>query len=133
MGGIAQKFSTNPGQQYVVTFALAGHDSGLLQELGVGAAGQSAEFFFQAGTDPTNLGWETKSWLFTAVDTETTLEFYSLQTSYKFGGPALDNVSVVAVSEPASTVPEPSSLASLLVFGSLASCLRLKRKKTDLI
>jgi choice-of-anchor C domain-containing protein len=44
VGGIAQTFSTDPGQQYLVTFALAGHDSGLLQRMGVGAAGQSTEF-----------------------------------------------------------------------------------------
>ncbi len=123
VGGVAQQFTTTPGQQYKVDFDLAGHPSGLLQTIEVSAAGQSQDYSFQAGTDPTNLGWKNIEWLFTAKDKQTTLEFYSLQTSYIYGGPALDNVRVSAVS-----VPDHSSVISLLAFGCVSSSLFIRRK-----
>lgn len=131
VGGIAQTFNTTVGLQYLVNFALAGHNSGLLQTIGVTAAGQSTQFSFQSvpfvPDDPLpKLGWVTKSWEFTAVDTQTTLEFFSLQSDYPFGGPALDDVSVVPVSVVA--VPEYSSTLALLTVGILGSGLALKRK-----
>ncbi|MEQ9359981.1 choice-of-anchor C family protein [Coleofasciculus chthonoplastes] len=126
VGGVAQTFSTKDGQQYLVSFDFAGHPSGFLQTMEVAAAGQSELFSFQAGTDPKNIGWHTQSWLFTAIDTETTLEFSSLQTNYEFGGPALDNVSVTAVS-----VPEPMTIMGSVVavfFGSLFKRSQSKNK-----
>jgi len=96
IGGVAQTFDTIPNQNYHVSFDLAGHDSGLLQQMRVSAAGQSADFSFQSGTDPNNLGWQEQTWDFTATDSQTTLEFYSLQTAYPYGGPALDDVMVTA-------------------------------------
>ncbi|MEQ8975383.1 MAG: choice-of-anchor C family protein [Coleofasciculus sp. C1-SOL-03] len=124
LGGVAQTFSTSPDQQYLVSFALAGHPSGLLQTMEVAAAGQSELFSFQAGTDLRNIGWETQSWLFTAIDTETTLEFSSLQTDYPFGGPALDNVSVTAVS-----VPEPMTTIGYVVALSFGGLLKRSPSK----
>lgn len=123
VGGVAQKFTTTPGQQYKVNFAFAGHPSGLLQTMRVSAAGKSQDFSFQAGTNEKNLGWKDIEWLFTAIDTETTLEFYSLQTFYEFGGPALDNVRVSAIS-----VPEHSSVISLFAFGCVSSSFLIRRK-----
>lgn len=127
VGGVAQTFDTIVGQSYQVSFDMAGHNSGLFQWMKVAAAGKSADFFFQSSKDPNNLGWERFSWDFTAINPQTTLEFYSLQTFYEFGGPALDNVSVVAVSS--ITVPEPSSIVGLLAFGGLSAGSLLKRKK----
>jgi choice-of-anchor C domain-containing protein len=95
IGGIAQTFKTTPGDTYLAIFHQAGHPSGLEQELGVSAAGQQETFSFQSGTDPNNLGWEEQIWEFTATDDHTTLEFYSLQTDYPYGGPALDAVAVI--------------------------------------
>ena len=97
VGGVFQKFATTPGEKYQVRFDMAGHISGLLQTMRVSAAGQSQDFTFQSSTDPKHLGWQARDWEFTAKETQTTLEFYSLQTGYPFGGPALDNVSVVQV------------------------------------
>lgn len=94
VGGVAQAFTTTPGHKYDVSFDLAGHYSGLLQTMRVSAAGQSADFSFQSGTDPKQLGWKEYTWDFTAKDPQTTIEFSSLQTGYEYGGPALDNVVV---------------------------------------
>lgn len=94
VGGVAQTFDTVPGQNYHVSFDLAGHNSGLLQTMRVSAAGKSAEFSFQSGTDPNNLGWQGKTWDFTATAPQAILKFESLQTGYEYGGPALDNVAV---------------------------------------
>ena len=60
-------------------------------------AGELNDFTFQSGTDPHHLGWQKRTWEFTATASLTRLEFYSLQTGYAFGGPALDNVKVVQV------------------------------------
>lgn len=100
VGGMSQMLETEVGQDYLVTFDLAGHNSGLLQTLGVSAAGQAATFEFQANQDPSNLGWVERSWQFTAVAPETTVEFYSLQNLYAYGGPAIDDVSIVAEDAP---------------------------------
>ena len=99
VGGVAQSFDTKVGQQYLVTFDLAAHPSGLLQTMRVSAAGQSADFYFQSKSDPSNLGWQALTWEFTAISRQTTLELYSLQTGYQFGGPALDGVVVTAINQ----------------------------------
>lgn len=97
-GGIAQTFSTIPGQDYLVTFDLAGNPNGppTIKQMRVEAAGQSADFSFDTtGRSFSDLGWQAQSWQFTAVDTSTTIEFFSLNTVNGFRGPTLDNVSVV--------------------------------------
>ena len=99
VGGVAQTFNTKVGQKYLVTFDLAAHPSGLLQTMRVSAAGQSADFYFQSKSDPSNLGWQALTWEFTAISRQTTLELYSLQTGYQFGGPALDGVVVTAINQ----------------------------------
>ena len=99
-GGVKQTFVTKIGQKYRVTFGMAGHPGrGLAKvQMGVRAAGQKQMFEFDlTGKDEKNMGWETKTWEFKAVDTQTTLEFHTAMTEEPYGGPALDNVSVVAV------------------------------------
>lgn len=135
-GGIAQTFSTTVGQNYLVTFALAGNPQSrpILKEMRVAAAGQSADFsFYITGKRVSDMGWLPKSWQFTAVDMETTLEFFSLSQGKGWvNGPALDNVSVVAISQPAS-VPEPSSVASLIAFSALGVGWMRKRGGNKLV
>ena len=100
-GGIAQTFSTVPGQQYQVVFDMAGNPGGLpaVKRMQVEAAGQSAEFSFDVtGRTLSDMGWIEHSWEFTASDSSTTLEFVSLHTGpANFFGPALDNVRIYAV------------------------------------
>lgn len=116
VGGIAQTFGTVSGQQYQVTFSLAGNPTtARITSLGVEAAGQSAAFSFNTtGKTLFNMGWVTKSWTFAATDSVTTLEFFSTDTLDSNIGPALDNVSVAAVPEPG---PITLVLSSLVVLG----------------
>jgi choice-of-anchor C domain-containing protein len=99
-GGISQTFKTKKGQKYRVTFWMAGDPHGGPRErkLQVSAAGSSAEFVFDmSGKNRYKLGWERKSWVFTAVADQSTLEFSGLtQGPYPA---AIDDVVVVAVNE----------------------------------
>jgi len=121
-GGIKQTFLTTPGVEYIVTFYMAGNpyrgfDDPFIKHMRVSAAGDSADFSFDTTgkSIPSNMGWEERSWQFTADDTSTTIEFYTLDTfagEYSGNcGPTLDNVSI-------AVVPEPATL-SLLGLGSL--------------
>ena len=83
-----------------MTFAMAGvlYEPPAVKRLRVSAVGRSAEFEFDStGRSLKDMGWTTRSWDFTAVAEETTLEFSSLVEGAN--GPALDSVSVVAVKE----------------------------------
>ncbi|AQQ72405.1 hypothetical protein SMSP2_02789 [Limihaloglobus sulfuriphilus] len=109
-GKIAQSIATQVGGLYKVTFDLAGNpelapDTKDLR-LGVadtanGAYNASYDFSFDASnTDFTNMGWTDKSWQFTATNTTTWIVFQSLTTGAC--GPAIDNVDVNLVPEPAT-------------------------------
>jgi hypothetical protein len=80
-GGVKQTFKTKKGQKYKLTFSLAANPEGTKV------------------TSTSDMGWETKEWTFTADADETTLELHTLETDDPNCGPALDNVSVVAVSK----------------------------------
>jgi len=100
-GGIAQTFPTTPGTKYLVSFDLAGNpvQRPVIKPMRISAAGQSAEFTFDVtGKNFRHMGWLPQTWTFTATDASTTLEFRSLTVSPLTGfGPAIDNVSVVAL------------------------------------
>ena len=113
-GSIFQTFDTTPGQHYQVLFDLAGNTDGPpnLKTLNVQATGNPLQgySFDDTGFNHTNMGWQTFIYDFTATGTSTTLTFTST-TPNNFFGPALDNVRV-------SAVPEPATMA---VFGLLAA------------
>ncbi|MDJ0527967.1 MAG: DUF642 domain-containing protein, partial [Microcystis sp. M49629_WE12] len=117
------------GETYRVTFDLAGNTdySPTIKEMRVSAGGNSADFSFDiTGKSRSNMGWVSKSWGFTATGTTTTLSFLNLvDTPY---GPALDNVSVIALSSPPPSIPEPSSVLGLLSLGVLGIGSALKRQ-----
>ena len=97
-GSIKQVIDTDPGVRYLVTFALAGNPLGepAVKTLRVSVGDQSQDSFFDiTGKSTTNMGWTNKSWIFTAKNAQTTLEFRSL-TSGAYG-PALDKVRVIRV------------------------------------
>jgi choice-of-anchor C domain-containing protein len=101
-GGVKQPFVTKVGQKYRVTFGMSGNP-GVGHEavqMAVRAAGKKEVFECDmAGKTLDDMKWEQKTWEFTAVDTISVLEFHTAMgpTANAFGGPALDNVQVVAV------------------------------------
>jgi len=106
------------GQAYQVRFAMAGNPD--LQprwadlQVWVSAGGppyNSANFsYYVNGQNLNNMGWQYYTWTFTATSSTITLGFTSLDNApedyhpvwgYSFG-PALDDVSVTAIPEPAT-------------------------------
>jgi choice-of-anchor C domain-containing protein len=101
-GGVKQPLVTKAGQKYRVRFSMSGNPGLGLEtvQLTVRAAGQKGLFACaMAGKTLVDLGWESKTWEFTAADTMTVLEFHTAMAplTNPFGGPLLDDVSVVAV------------------------------------
>ena len=126
-GGIDQSFATTSGQQYIVTFDLAGNvfNIPVIKTIQVSAAGQSMDFTFNTtGHSAANMGWVTEQWTFTANSSTTTLEFDSADAPPTGWGPALDNVSVDPVGT-VSGVPEPNSL--LLMGTGLIALAAIRR------
>ncbi len=97
VGSISQAIPTEPGQNYEVSFDLAGDPEcgANIRRLKIEAADQSSEFAF----DPKNssrkeLGWTTHKWRFRAREKKTMLKFVSLSTDNSLCGPLLDNIVV---------------------------------------
>jgi choice-of-anchor C domain-containing protein len=104
-GGVKQAFRTTRGRRYRVSFSMAGTPAffggdGAVKILCVRAAGKKEAFSADAtGKTGDDMGWVRKTWEFTAVEDETTLEFHSLDIDDPNCGPALDDVSVVELRE----------------------------------
>ena len=101
-GGIKQTFKTKKAQKYRLTFSLAGNPIGSAAEkkLGVKVADKEEEFLFNTeGKTTADMGWATQVLDFTATDSETTVEFYTLMKEDPCCGPALDKVSVAPNSD----------------------------------
>jgi choice-of-anchor C domain-containing protein len=100
-GAIAQTFATQVGKKYRLTFSMAGNNCGndtTPKTVTVSAAGSQVEFSFDVtGHGYTEMGWQTKTWEFTATEAQTTLEFTSTTLETPACGPALDRVVVVEV------------------------------------
>lgn len=120
-GSVEQTFATTAGQWYNVMFDMAANPDGgtsAIKSLMVGADGQSANF--SSSANPKLGNWDTYTWSFLADDSSATITFSSLMTNPGDNGwgPALDNVSVVAVPG-AAPVPAPGAL----LLGSLGAAV----------
>lgn len=113
-GRLQQLISTKPLTTYLVRFDLAGNPLGLqgIKTVRVTAAVTLADYTFDTtGRDVDDMGWEEKTFQFTANASNSLLQFVSL-TGGQFG-PAIDNVRF-------SVVPAPPALillGSALLFG----------------
>jgi choice-of-anchor C domain-containing protein len=119
-GTISQSFATVVGQTYQVSFDMAGNptDGDKVKYLQVGLSNLPLYEFDTTGKTHSNMGWTTKTFVFQAVSTSSTLFFAGLQDSPY--GVALDNVSV-------SAVPEPETYALLLAgMGLVGAAARRK-------
>lgn len=112
-GSISQTFSgLVAGQTYVVSFDLAGNPAGGPQPKLITVSTDEAVFnasFNSSSTSLGSMGWKPESFTFVAAGTSDTLTFASNTTGFSGNetyptafGPALDNVSVAPVPEPAT-------------------------------
>ena len=126
-GSVSQDLATDPGTVYLVEFWIAGNPDTSAPD-DTGPPIKTMDVFFGAtmhsysfdvtGHTLAELGWTHKQFLATATGSVTTLSFVS--TSSGYAGMILDNVSVSA-----SAVPEPSTLAIMLM--GVLTLLVLKR------
>jgi choice-of-anchor C domain-containing protein len=97
-GGIEQTFKTVKGHRYRVTFAFTVSPTAkhLVKKIGASAARTKMVFIAESKTKSwKSLDWTTKTFEFTAVADETTLEFYTLDRHDPFKGPLIDDVRVI--------------------------------------
>ncbi len=116
-GGVEQTVATKPGQEYQVTFSLAGNPFGSpanKEVLVSSVLGSETYQFNTTNSTPQNMNWATETFDFTANNSSTVLSFTSLNnTSF---GPELDNVSIQAVPEPSTIACFISGFAILLLM-----------------
>jgi choice-of-anchor C domain-containing protein len=129
-GSIAQTFATTLGNQYLVSFDLAGNPlaSPTIKTLRLSAGSSSQDFTFDiTGKTVTDMGWSPQTLSFVASANSTTLAFTSLDSTG--AGPALDNVVVTAVPWETDAL---SVVGSTVLFGFGLWCknkLSQKRSK----
>ena len=105
-GSIEQVLATQEGRTYQVTFALSGNWNlgDAVKDLRVSAGGESADFSI---TEPdnwsqSNLGWEHRSFNFTADSADTLLQFIALDSGNT--GAIVSDIQVIEVPQAISTI-----------------------------
>ena len=126
-GSIMQNIMTDIGTQYIVSYWIARNpDGGVNPRTGfIDVGGTPTQFTFTGvGTTRGAMGWEQKTYSFTATSSTTALRFSSdPATSGNVFGPALDNVSISAA------VPEPATWAMMIAgFGFVGGSMRARRR-----
>ncbi len=122
-GSIEQTFSTVAGRVYTVTFDMAGNTDGggKVKTIFAGDADNTNTFTFNTtGHSKGAMGWETKSFSFTAVDSTSTLSFSGFAGNKAYGA-AIDNITV-------SSVPEPETYGMLLAGLGLLGMIARRKK-----
>ncbi|MFT5449163.1 MAG: choice-of-anchor C domain-containing protein [Gammaproteobacteria bacterium] len=123
----ATDFASVIGQTDRISFDLAGNTGGGngIKNIRVGATSQDFSFDISRHSrhSTQSMGWESNSFIYTATSTTTSLGSLSLENSAF--GPALDNVSVLAVQR---NVPEPGPFA-LLALGLVLTGPGLQQRR----
>ena len=123
-GSISQTINTVSGQDYRLTFYVAGNPDGdLVKEMQVSVGGVPAIVFDAGGKSRSNMGWRMETINFKGEGRATTISFSGMNDSAY--GMALDHVSV-------TTVPEPESFAMLLAGLGLVGVVARRRKNNGL-
>ena len=116
-GAIYQDLSTIPGQQYRLRFAMSGNPENPppVSEMEVwwGSYLVDTLSFDSTGHWLHDMGWGYHERMVVATGGVTRLKFVSLTTLWH-GGPALDDVSVVLIPEPATILPLLCGLGGLV-------------------
>ncbi len=95
-GGISQTFTTDPDEEYEVRFSMAGDPGALpaVKSVAVSFGASRRVFTFDTtGRSLGEMGWDSRSWIFTATTATTTVAFLSPMAGCST--PAVDNVRVV--------------------------------------
>lgn len=115
-GTLSQTFDTVAGTTYRVSFDIGGNFyGGPSVKTGTASVDDTVLplSFDIGGSTAANMGWQRRSFEFTAADTSSTLRFFS--TVGGDAGLALDNVQVTAVPEPQTMALWLAGLAALLL------------------
>jgi choice-of-anchor C domain-containing protein len=119
--GLSQTFATTIGQLYEVSFDLSGNPQGgtAIKQMLVLVDSVSRQYSFDTtGLGISSLIWTPTSLLFKASSTSATLSFLNLSSMPTSYGAVIDNVSVVAVPEPASLLLISAGLLGLAAHRS---------------
>jgi Protein of unknown function (DUF642)/PEP-CTERM motif len=124
LNGVQQTLVTTPGAQYLLTFNVGSATNGSIvfpSTIELSIDGQPRVSYTNPATPTTSLDWMQFNVGFVATGTSTSLSFYNGGASNNFTS-ALDNVSVMAVPEPAS--------AGLLLVGlcAVAAAARVRQR-----
>jgi choice-of-anchor C domain-containing protein len=125
-GSIYQDLETEPGQSYLLRFAMAANPEGppviKTMEVDWGATVVDTPTSDSTNKTISDMGWTYLEYTVTATAATTRLQFVSLvDTAF---GPEIDDVSVT----PTSAVPEPAAL-SLMGLGAAALLRRRARAR----
>jgi choice-of-anchor C domain-containing protein len=126
LGTLTQTLTdTVAGQLYEVNFWVSKNpDGGAATRTGTfSAGGQDFAFSYGLPNDRANMNWQLESFRFVASGTSTDLSFLADASAGCCFGPALDNVSIAAV-------PEPATWAMMIGgFGLVGGALRAARRR----
>jgi choice-of-anchor C domain-containing protein len=95
-GGISQSFKSDPDEKYEVRFSMAGDPNAgpPVKSVEVTFGAQRRVFTFDTtGRSYSEMGWDSRSWIFTATEETTTVAFRSPKA--ECSTPAIDNVRVM--------------------------------------